>query len=111
MNDIISNLSIELKRGTYVIVVLTLLKESTYGYSLTIKLEEIGFPIDQNTLYPLMRRLEKQGLLKSDWNTDESRPRKYYIITKLGLEVLEELINMWKNQERDMLKLLGGKNE
>jgi len=68
----------ELRRGTVVLACLLILRKPNYGYALLDLLERGGFAVDANTLYPLLRRLEKQGLLASDWNTDESRPRKFY---------------------------------
>ncbi len=102
MNDkskIIDNLLLELKRGTLVLSVLLNVDNPTYGYSLVQSLQEKGIEVEQNTLYPLLRRLEKQELLSSNWDTEGSRPRKYYIISSLGTEVLNELIIQWqKNQ-------------
>jgi PadR family transcriptional regulator, regulatory protein PadR len=68
----------ELRRGTAVLACLLLLRRADYGYALLEALQAAGFDVDANTLYPLLRRLEKQGLLTSAWNTEESRPRKFY---------------------------------
>ncbi|KHL10640.1 DNA-binding PadR family transcriptional regulator [Mumia flava] len=68
----------ELRRGTVVLACLRLLREPGYGYGLLEALRGRGFDTDANTLYPLLRRLEKQGHLVSEWNTDEARPRKFY---------------------------------
>jgi PadR family transcriptional regulator len=92
---IIENLLQELKRGTLVLSVLLNADESCYGYSLVTKLQDRGVDIEQNTLYPLMRRLEKQGLLFSNWDTSESRPRKYYKISDEGTEILKVLKDEW----------------
>lgn len=94
--SIVDNILQELKRGTLVMTVLLSLKTEEYGYSLINKLQDSGIHIEQNTLYPLLRRLEKQGLLSSNWDTSESRPRKYYIISPLGTEVLTEIISEWQ---------------
>ncbi|MBI9100416.1 MAG: helix-turn-helix transcriptional regulator [Spirochaetaceae bacterium] len=93
---IIENLLQELKRGTLVFSVLLNADESCYGYSLVNRLQESGVDIEQNTLYPLLRRLEKQELLESRWDTSESRPRKYYIISTRGREVLTVLKKEWE---------------
>jgi len=93
---IVDNLLQELKRGTLVLSVLINTDEPTYGYSLVQNLNQLGIDIEQNTLYPLLRRLEKQGLLMSEWDTTESRPRKYYSISQLGKEVLADLTHEWK---------------
>ena len=68
----------ELRRGTVVFACLRLLERPGYGYGLLEELQTRGFDTDANTLYPLLRRLEKQGHLTSEWNTDEARPRKFY---------------------------------
>lgn len=93
---IIENLLQELKRGTLVLSVLLNTKEATYGYSLVSKLNDAGIDIEQNTLYPLLRRLEKQELLISEWDTTESRPRKYYHISRLGELILNDLTREWQ---------------
>ena len=74
----------ELRRGTVVLACLRLLRHPGYGYGLLQELEERGFGADANTLYPLLRRLEKQGYLTSEWNTDEARPRKFYTTSATG---------------------------
>ncbi len=78
------NVSIELKRGLTNLVVLSQCKEPTYGYELVKLLDEKNFPLDANTVYPLLRRLEKQGLLRSDWDVTTDKPRKYYLISEIG---------------------------
>jgi DNA-binding PadR family transcriptional regulator len=85
----------ELRRGTVVLACLLILKQPNYGYALLELLKERGFAVDANTLYPLLRRLEKQGLLTSDWNTDESRPRKFYRTSDEGLDVAATLSHDW----------------
>ncbi len=92
---VIENLLQELKRGTLVLSVLLNTGDSCYGYSLVHKLKESGIDIEQNTLYPLLRRLEKQELLESLWDTSESRPRKYYKISSFGEEILSTLKEEW----------------
>lgn len=93
--DLLGNLILELRRGTLILSVLSQLNDAKYGYSLVQCLEEKGVSIDPNTLYPLLRRLEKQGLLISEWETGESKPRKYYRRTKFGDEIYSELKNQW----------------
>ena len=93
---ILGNLLQELNRGTLVFIVLLNASQPGYGYSLINQLQEAGVSIDQNTLYPLLRRLEKQGLLSSEWDTTEARPRKYYKISDAGREILDELIIEWQ---------------
>ena len=96
-DSIIENQLGELKRGTLVLSVLLNTSKPTYGYSLVQSLQDKGIDIEQNTLYPLLRRLEKQDLLASSWDTTESRPRKYYVISDLGKEVLKVLTQHWQN--------------
>ena len=104
--EVISNFLLELRRGTVILCVLAKLKEPTYGYSLVTELSDTGFPIEANTLYPLLRRLESQGLLESSWNTEGAKPRKYYETTAFGKEVLTELSKHWQNTTQSMNKLL-----
>nr|WP_274637219.1 PadR family transcriptional regulator [Microbacterium bovistercoris] len=83
-NEILDTHLQELRRGTIVLACLRLLVTPGYGYGLLEELSTRGFPTDANTLYPLLRRLEKQGYLTSEWNTDESRPRKFYRTSATG---------------------------
>lgn len=82
----------ELRRGTVVVASLVALRRPDYGYALLQRLTDHGFPVDANTLYPLLRRLEEQGLLTSEWNTEESRPRKFYRTSEEGESVLARLL-------------------
>ncbi|MEU5788774.1 PadR family transcriptional regulator [Micromonospora purpureochromogenes] len=83
----------ELRRGTVVVASLVALRHRDYGYALLQRLAAHGFPVDANTLYPLLRRLEEQGLLTSEWNTEESRPRKFYRTSEEGEAVLRRLLD------------------
>ncbi|MGW5667722.1 PadR family transcriptional regulator [Micromonospora sp. NPDC003776] len=83
----------ELRRGTVVVASLVTLRRPDYGYALLQRLGAHGFPVDANTLYPLLRRLEEQGLLTSEWNTEESRPRKFYRTSTDGEAVLRRLLD------------------
>ena len=85
----------ELRRGTVVLACLQLLREPGYGYGLLESLEKRGFATDANTLYPLLRRLEKQGYLTSEWNTDEARPRKFYRTSADGERLADTLTKEW----------------
>lgn len=100
IDKILENLTGELKRGTLVLSVLLNTSEPTYGYSLVQSLQVSGIQIEQNTLYPLLRRLEKQELLESSWDTTQSRPRKYYHISALGLDVLAKLTEEWQRTNK-----------
>ena len=89
------NLVQELRRGMLVLAVLSQLGRQQYGYALLKLLGERGMEIDQGTLYPLLRRLELQGLLQSNWNVEAGRPRRYYVISAEGKELLRRLKSEW----------------
>ncbi len=108
-DEIVSGLILELRRGTLIIVVLSQLRTQMYGYNLVKVLQDYNITIEANTLYPLMRRLEAQGLLKSEWDTEETKPRKYYETTEDGLIVLEKITNHWKKFSKNIDVLLEGK--
>ena len=104
--EILGGLVLELRRGTIVLSTLALLAKPVYGYSLVQELTQSGIPVEANTLYPLLRRLEKQGLLESRWETDGPKPRKYYAATAFGLEVLEALKGHWQAAAQNMNAIL-----
>jgi len=105
--EILAGFLHEMRRGTLILCVLAKLRQSAYGYSLIAELSETGIPIEANTLYPLLRRLESQGLLRSEWNTtDGAKPRKYYVTTDLGKEVLAELKTHWQKTTHNLNKIL-----
>jgi PadR family transcriptional regulator PadR len=89
------NAVMEIRRGTLLLCVLSQLDKPHYGYELVQLLAEQGLDIDQNTLYPLLRRLEEQEVLTSDWSVDGNRPRKYYSISKEGMELFKRLSFEW----------------
>lgn len=95
MNEALDTHLQELRRGTVVLACLQLLRTPGYGYGLLQDLERRGFATDANTLYPLLRRLEKQGHLTSEWNTDESRPRKFYRTSGDGIRLADTLTAEW----------------
>jgi len=110
-NDAIQNLMQELRRGTLVIGVLSQLHEPEYGYSLVQKLNDSGMTIDQGTLYPLLRRLEKQSLLESNWEVEDPRPRRYYQLSDTGREALEALKTEWNELVKTMNLMLSLESE
>lgn len=85
----------ELRRGTVVLACLQLLRTPGYGYGLLEDLQRAGFATEANTLYPLLRRLEKQGHLTSHWDTGESRPRKFYQTSSEGVRLAETMRRQW----------------
>jgi DNA-binding PadR family transcriptional regulator len=106
----ISKLRLELRRGIVVLAVLSQMDTARYGYSLIQQLAEQGLDIEEGTLYPLLRRLEQQGLLESEWEVNETRPRKYYRISPLGHEVLTALNKEWFETVEVMRAILHGGN-
>ncbi|HPU13841.1 MAG TPA: PadR family transcriptional regulator [Aeromicrobium sp.] len=91
-----ANLRQELRRGSLVLAcLLALQREPDYGYALLKTLAAAGVETDANTLYPLLRRLEKQGLLESVWVTEEPRPRRFYRVSDAGAEAADGLVNDW----------------
>lgn len=109
--DLLSGLILELRRGTIVLSVLSQLEKPMYGYALVQNLSDKEISVEANTLYPLLRRLEKQGLLKSEWETSGTKPRKYYVRTQMGIEVGIELKKHWEKIVDSMSKLLNGEEE
>ena len=106
-DELVQNMLLELRRGILSLAVLSQLSKEEYGYSLLKALSEQGMEIDQSTLYPLLRRLESQGLLQSDWRiADETRPRRYYVISTQGREVLAKLKIEWSIMVETMQKML-----
>lgn len=88
----------ELRRGVLVLAVLSRLRDRQYGYSLRQALADGGMPIEEGTLYPLLRRLESQGLLLSEWDTGTSPPRRYYRLSAEGERAFAELAEAWRAQ-------------
>jgi len=97
-NKELEKLRQEMRRGVIVLATLSQLEEEQYGYSLINDLNEQGFEVGQDTLYPLLRRLEKQELLDSEWRVEDPRPRRYYVLNQTGQELLKELKAAWKEQ-------------
>lgn len=94
-DDRLTGLVLEMRRGVIVLCVLHELRQPVYGYHLVRQLTERGIPVEANTLYPLLRRLEGQGLLKSEWETGGPKPRKYYVATDTGKTVCAALKRHW----------------
>ena len=109
---ILESLVQEFRRGSLVLAVLSQLGEYQYGYQLSAAMGEKGMEADQNTLYPLLRRLEKQGILESRWQLEEGRQRRYYRLSPEGRVLLKELKEAWEETARVMETLLkaGEKN-
>jgi PadR family transcriptional regulator PadR len=96
-NDaLLDNLRLELRRGCLVLAVLAELRTEQYGYTLRKGLAERGLEVDEGTLYPLLRRLEGQGLLASEWREEDKRNKRFYKISRDGKLVLKQLVAEWQ---------------
>lgn len=103
-----SKLELELRRGALVLAVLSQLRDAQYGYSLRQALAERGMPIEEGTLYPLLRRLDSQGVLASEWRIEDGPPRRYYRLNDAGEALLAELTATWNALVGTMAGLLEG---
>jgi PadR family transcriptional regulator PadR len=107
MNPIsFENLRLELRRGSVVLAVLAALRKEQYGYTLRKTLSDHGLQIDEGTLYPLLRRLEAQGLLDSQWREEDKRKKRFYLLSKEGAEVLKQLLAEWRSIDLSLEKIL-----
>ena len=107
MNELFQNQILEFRRGSIVIAIVGILsRQRHYGYALLKTLEGYGFPVDGSTLYPLLRRLEKQGVLSSEWDTADNRPRKYYTLTNNGAELYKKLAEEWVSMNEKVNTIL-----
>jgi PadR family transcriptional regulator PadR len=107
-SELFDNLRLELRRGCLVVAVLAELRTEHYGYALRKALADQGLAIDENTLYPLLRRLESQGLLASEWREEEKRNKRFYHLSPLGEEVLHDLLAEWQEIDSALERILGG---
>jgi len=105
-NNELEKLRQEMRRGVIVLATLSQLEKAEYGYSLIKELNEKGFEVGQDTLYPLLRRLEKQELLDSEWRVEDPRPRRYYILNETGRELLKELKAAWTEQVKIIKEII-----
>jgi len=109
-DEVLSSHRQELRRGTIVLACLMALRAPEYGYALLKRLDLAGIPSDGNTIYPLLRRLEERGLLESEWNTDESRPRKFYRTSGPGADLARQLMTDMTELTASLHALNGGSN-
>src|SRR5690242_15974328 len=107
-HDMFENLRLELRRGSLVLAVLAALRKEHYGYTLRKTLEEKGMAIDEGTLYPLLRRLESQGLLVSEWREEEKRNKRFYRLSTDGKEMLEQLLAEWRSIDTSLSEIVKG---
>lgn len=94
--DLFENLRLELRRGCLVLAVLVQLQDERYGYTLRKALTDSGLAIEESTLYPLLRRLETQGLLVSEWREEDSRNKRFYHLSDEGKLILTQLLGEWE---------------
>ena len=108
-SDQFETLKLELRRGAIVLAVLAQLQREHYGYSLRKALSERGLEIEEGTLYPLVRRLEKQGLLVSEWREEAKRRKRFYTISQAGRDVLRQLLEEWRQLNSSIDSMLAEK--
>ncbi|MGO9084953.1 MAG: PadR family transcriptional regulator [Candidatus Sulfotelmatobacter sp.] len=104
--EIFENLKLELRRGCLTLAVLTQLRTEQYGYTLRKALAEDGLEIDEGTLYPLLRRLETQGLLVSQWREEDKRNKRFYRLSPQGEQTLNQLLSEWQRINTSLSKIL-----
>ncbi len=103
---IFENLRLELRRGCLTLAVLAQLREEHYGYTLRKALAELGMTIDESTLYPLLRRLESQGLLVSEWREEDKRNKRFYRLSGDGEPILQQLLAEWRTINTSLGRIL-----
>lgn len=104
--ELFEKLRLELRRGSLILGVMAQLQQEHYGYSLRVALNEKGLEIDEGTLYPLVRRLESQGLLLSEWREEDKRNKRFYHLSVLGQEMLVALAAEWRAMNAVIERLL-----
>jgi PadR family transcriptional regulator PadR len=104
--EILENLKMELRRGCLIVAVLAQLRTEQYGYTLRKALADDGLAIDEGTLYPLLRRLETQGLLVSQWREEDKRNKRFYRLSPAGEQILNQLHEEWQSINTSLNKIL-----
>jgi len=105
-NEVLENLRLELRRGCLILAVLAELRSERYGYTLRKALAQQGLEIDEGTLYPLLRRLESQGLLASEWREEDKRNKRFYRLSDDGKLILGQLSVAWKSINASLNEIL-----
>ena len=105
-SDLFENLRMELRRGSLIIAVLAQLREEHYGYALRKALADQGMEIEESTLYPLLRRLETQGLLESEWREEDKRNKRFYRLSPDGELMLKQLLEEWESINQSLGRIL-----
>jgi PadR family transcriptional regulator PadR len=106
--NLFENVRLELRRGSLVLAVLAQLRSEQYGYTLRKALAEHGMTIDEGTLYPLLRRLESQGLLVSEWREEDKRNKRFYVLSEDGKQILQQLLVEWKSIDASLNGIVKG---
>jgi len=96
----------ELRRGSLIIAVLAQLRTEHYGYALRKALADLGMEIEESTLYPLLRRLESQGLLVSEWREEDKRNKRFYHLSESGALILKELLEEWQSMNSSLNRIV-----
>ena len=104
--DIFENLRLELRRGCLILGVLAALRTERYGYTLRKSLADLGMDIEEGTLYPLLRRLESQGLLVSEWREQDKRQKRFYLLSNDGTQILDRLLAEWQSMNASLNEIL-----
>ena len=104
--NLFENLRLELRRGCLIVAVLAQLRQEHYGYTLRKALDDLGLAIDEGTLYPLLRRLEAQGLLTSEWREENKRNKRFYRLSEQGELILQQLLEEWKTINASLDRIL-----
>jgi PadR family transcriptional regulator PadR len=107
-SELFDNLRLELRRGCLIVAVLAQLRAEHYGYALRKALADQGMDIDENTLYPLLRRLESQGLLVSTWREENKRNKRFYRLSGEGEAILAQLLEEWNAIDAALSRIIGG---
>jgi PadR family transcriptional regulator PadR len=105
-SELFETLRLELRRGCLVLAVLAELRTERYGYTLRKALSDGGLDIDEGTLYPLLRRLESQGLLISEWREEEKRNKRFYRLSEMGEQILQQLLEEWQRINGSLGRIL-----
>jgi PadR family transcriptional regulator PadR len=108
--NLFENIRLELRRGSLILAVLAQLRTEQYGYTLRKALADHGMTIDEGTLYPLLRRLESQGLLVSEWREEDKRNKRFYVLSEDGKQILKQLLAEWKNIGASLNGIVKGEN-
>ena len=104
--ELFESMRLELRRGSLVLAVLACLRTERYGYTLRQALAADGLEMEESTLYPLLRRLESQGLLLSEWREEEKRKKRFYVLSPMGVAMLERLAAEWRGINASLDKIL-----